>query len=181
MGHYIKKVPRIHCYGCGAHVLNLLARDLQKIDVVSETLRKNKQVAVFFKSHSMAKEVLHDLTTQKLKKNTQHDSGMCHPLVICCHSAPAATIPQTPSSTAPVSPKTPTLAQLATARLKYSFPTPKTLSIYYLYAQNFKESTTCDCLSCVLGKCQTVIQPIISSQLLQSTLCDSRVCVLAVF
>jgi len=68
-------VQWIHCYGCGAHVLNLLAGDMQKIDIVSETLRKNKQVAVFFKSHSMAKEVLHDLTIQKFKKPLSTTQG----------------------------------------------------------------------------------------------------------
>jgi hypothetical protein len=62
------KAPWINCCGCAAHVLNLLAVDLCNIDIVSETLDSNRNISRFFKSHSMVKEVLVEVTKQKFQK-----------------------------------------------------------------------------------------------------------------
>jgi len=59
------KAPWVNCYGCAAHVLNLLASDLRNTGVVAEVLEKNKRVTTFFKSHGMAKSVLNDMTKAK--------------------------------------------------------------------------------------------------------------------
>ena len=58
-----KEAPWVNCYGCGAHVMNLLASDLRKIDVVANVLEQNRKISIFFKSHSMAKAVLSEVTT----------------------------------------------------------------------------------------------------------------------
>ena len=62
------KTPWVNCYGCGGHVLNLLARDLQKIHVVCDVIEKTRRVAKFFKAHAMAKSVLEESTQALFKK-----------------------------------------------------------------------------------------------------------------
>jgi hypothetical protein len=71
-----EKKPWITCYGCGAHALNLLASDLQKITRVAVALEHNKKVAKFFKSHSLPKQVL--------KKNTKEKYGKELSMVLGC-------------------------------------------------------------------------------------------------
>jgi len=64
-----EKIPSINCYGCGAHVINLLACDCRKIPSIADITEKNRQIANFYKSHSMAKEVLSEVTKEKYKKD----------------------------------------------------------------------------------------------------------------
>ena len=63
-----EKKPEITCYGCAAHVLNLLASDLRKIPSVSVTLDNNRRIANFFKSRSLAKQVLKKIAKEKYGK-----------------------------------------------------------------------------------------------------------------
>jgi len=64
-----EKIPSINCYGCGAHVINLLACDFRKIPSITDIIEKNRKIANFYKSHSMAKEVLSEVTKEKYKKD----------------------------------------------------------------------------------------------------------------
>jgi len=57
--------PGMVCYGCGAHVVNLLASDFRKLPVVNETLQKNQQLSKFFKHHNFARETLQKITKDK--------------------------------------------------------------------------------------------------------------------
>lgn len=61
--------PWVHCYGCGAHVINLLAGDIGKISEISSELDNNRKIAVIFRSHSMCKEVLKETTLNKFSKS----------------------------------------------------------------------------------------------------------------
>jgi hypothetical protein len=63
-----KQLPWVNCYGCGAHVVNLLAGDFRKIESVSNVIQNNRMISNFFKSHSMAKEVLAEVTREKYGK-----------------------------------------------------------------------------------------------------------------
>ena len=62
------KLPWVNCYGCGAHVVNLLAGDFRKMDSVTDVIQKNRMISNFYKSHSMAKEVLAETTRDKYGK-----------------------------------------------------------------------------------------------------------------
>lgn len=57
--------PGIISYGCGAHVINLLASDFRKLMSVNETLQKNQEVSKFFKHHNIPRETLQQLTAEK--------------------------------------------------------------------------------------------------------------------
>ena len=63
-----EKKPWVHCYGCSAHILNLLAGDLRKIEYVSLVVEQNRQISNFFKSHTIARETLLQLTREKIGK-----------------------------------------------------------------------------------------------------------------
>jgi hypothetical protein len=57
--------PSVSCYGCAAHVINLLAGDFRKMEINEELLEKNKKICRFFKSHSLARELLQAETKQR--------------------------------------------------------------------------------------------------------------------
>ena len=61
--------PWVHCYGCGAHVINLLAGDIGKIPEISSELDNNRKISVIFRSRSMCKEVLQETTLNKYSKS----------------------------------------------------------------------------------------------------------------
>jgi len=61
--------PWVHCYGCGAHVLNLLAGDFRKIPEISDILDKNRKISTLFRTHTMCKEVLKEVTAAKFGKS----------------------------------------------------------------------------------------------------------------
>lgn len=45
--------PSVSCYGCAAHVINLLAGDFRKMEINEEVLEKKTKKSVdFFKSQS---------------------------------------------------------------------------------------------------------------------------------
>ena len=60
-----RRYPSVHCYGCGAHIFNLLAGDLKKIQYIGSVIDENRKVAVFFKTHSVCREVLLEHTSDK--------------------------------------------------------------------------------------------------------------------
>lgn len=64
----VQKYPWMHCYGCTAHTLNLLAGDIHRIGIVSETLLENRQVSKFFRDHQVAKAVLEEKCIEKFGK-----------------------------------------------------------------------------------------------------------------
>ena len=57
-----KRKPWIYCYGCGAHTINLLAGDCRKIPMISDVLENNRKIVNFFRLHTMAKEILKEIT-----------------------------------------------------------------------------------------------------------------------
>lgn len=61
--------PNITCYGCGGHAVNLLASDVRKIPVINGVLQMNQNVSKFFKAHSIAKQVLQQVTKEKYGKS----------------------------------------------------------------------------------------------------------------
>jgi len=63
-----RRKPTIKCYGCGAHVFNLLAGDMKKIAYVGGVIEENRKLAVFFKTHSVCHEVLLQHTGDKNRK-----------------------------------------------------------------------------------------------------------------
>jgi len=60
--------PWVHCYGCGAHVINLLAADFRKIPDVNQVLEDNRKIVCFFRSHSLSKAILKAATKEKFGK-----------------------------------------------------------------------------------------------------------------
>lgn len=64
----VEKYPWMHCYGCTAHTLNLLAGDIHRIGIVNETLLENRQLSKFFRDHQVAKAVLEEKCIEKYGK-----------------------------------------------------------------------------------------------------------------
>jgi len=60
--------PHIKCYGCAAHISNLLASDFRKLNTITEVLNLNKQIAMCFKKSSMSRDVLLRTTKEKYGK-----------------------------------------------------------------------------------------------------------------
>jgi len=60
--------PWVNCYGCGAHVVNLLAGDFTKVPEINAVLESNRKIATVFRTKKLCKEVLKEATLAKCGK-----------------------------------------------------------------------------------------------------------------
>jgi hypothetical protein len=58
----------MHCYGCKVHTPNLLAGDIHRTGIVSETPLENRHVSKFFRDHQVAKAELEEKCIEKFGK-----------------------------------------------------------------------------------------------------------------
>lgn len=61
-----EKYSWLICYGCGAHALELLSKDLRNIHTVSLNLEEIMMVCRFFRNHQVPKAILEDMTLASL-------------------------------------------------------------------------------------------------------------------
>ena len=60
----------ITCYGCTAHVINLLAGDFRITETYIEVLDSNRDLAKFYKVHATAGELLQHVTKQNYSESS---------------------------------------------------------------------------------------------------------------
>lgn len=60
--------PKIFCFGCLSHSLNLLAGDIEKLTFCSELLSLHKELVLFFRRHQVPKAILERCSKDKLGK-----------------------------------------------------------------------------------------------------------------